>query len=227
MKKIFVTLAALASTALLSSCGTSSSALSGVGQSLLENALTGSSSSSSNAQSGNVGDIVQGLLTGLLQGQGATLSQQTLQGTWKYTGSECAFESDNFLAKAGGALASSKIEAEINEQLAKIGISEGACSFTFNKDNTYKAVIGKRTIEGEYTLDAANNSIKMTYLRGLASMNPRIAMKGGNLYLMFESDKLLSLVKGMSALSNSTSLKTVSALLDKYDGMYVGMRLSK
>lgn len=227
MKKIFVTVAAVAATALFSGCGTSSSALSGVGQSLLENALTGSSASSSNGQSAQVGDIVQGLLTGLLQGKGATLSQQTLQGTWKYTGSECAFESDNFLAKAGGALASNKIESEINEQLAKVGISEGACSFTFNSENTYKAVIGKHTIEGEYTLDAANNSIKMTYLRGLASMNPRIAMKGGNLYLMFESDKLLSVVKGISALSNSSSIKAVSSLLDKYDGMYIGMRLSK
>ena len=34
----------------------------------------------------------------------------SLEGTWKYTGPDCKFESDNFLAQAGGELASKKVE---------------------------------------------------------------------------------------------------------------------
>ena len=67
----------------------------------------------------------------------------------------------------------------------------------------------------------------MTYLGGLATMTPRVAMTNGKLSLLLESDKLLTLVKGVSALSKSTSASAVSSILSNYKGMYIGMKLSK
>ena len=58
-------------------------------------------------------------------------------------------------------------------------------------------------------------------------MTPHIAMKNGKLSLLIESSKMLSLMKGVSALSKSTTASTISTLLSKYNGMYIGMQLSK
>lgn len=67
----------------------------------------------------------------------------------------------------------------------------------------------------------------MTYLAGLGSMTPQVVMKNGKLSLLFESDKLLGIVKKVAAIGNSTTLKAMSALLSNYEGMYIGIQLEK
>ena len=42
-----------------------------------------------------------------------------------------------------------------------------------------------------------------------------------------DSDKLLTLVKTLSAFSSNSTLKTASELLSNYDGLYVGLQMSK
>lgn len=228
MRKFTVSLATLASALLLASCGTtsSSSLLSGVGQTLLQNAVSGGSSSSTSDVVSTGSSLLSNLLSGVL-GSSSSLSQDDIVGTWNYTSADCVFESENLLAKAGGAVAATKIESEINSQLSKVGIKKGSCSFTFNSDNTYSAKIGGKTISGNYTLDSKNKKIKMTYLAGLGSMSPRISKSGNQISLLIESDKLLTVLQGVSAISGSSTISTVSSLLSNYDGLYIGMQLSK
>lgn len=223
MKKYSIALAFLAGALTLSSCGTTGS----LGQSTNNNSTLGSANNGSTtgnilSEASTIGSILGNILSG-----SSKLSQSDLVGTWNYTGSDCVFKSENLLAKAGGAVAANKVKSELNTQLAKFGIKEGACSFTFNNDNTYSAKIGNRTIQGNYTLDTANKTVKMTYLGGLASMTPHVAKTGGKLSLLIESDKVLSLVKGVSALSKSTSMSAINSILSNYDGLYIGMQLSK
>lgn len=229
MKKLSVSLALLLGVVLLSSCGTTGGSVAqGVGQVLMNGELNGSSSSSSSSSgSASSTNSVLGSLLGGLLSSSSTLSQSDLVGTWSYSGSNCVFESENLLAKAGGAIAANKIESELNTQLAKVGIKEGACSFTFNKDNTYTATIGGRTLQGSYTLDTKNKKIKMTYLAGLASMTPRITKQGNKINLLIESSKLLMLMKGASVLAKGTSLSGISSILNNYEGMYIGLQLKK
>lgn len=228
MKKLSVSLALLLGVALLSSCGTTGGSVAqGVGQVLMNGALNGSSNSSSSSSSSSSTSSVLGSLLGGLLSSSSTLSQSDLVGTWSYSSSNCVFESENLLAKAGGAIAANKIESELNTQLAKVGIKEGACSFTFNKDNTYTATIGGRTLQGSYTLDTKNKKIKMTYLAGLASMTPRITKQGNKVNLLIESSKLLTLMKGASVLAKGTSLSGISSILNNYEGMYIGLQLKK
>lgn len=229
MKKLSVSLALLLGVVLLSSCGTTGGSVAqGVDQVLMNGALNGSSSSSSSScsSSSSTNSVLGSLLGGLLSSS-SSLSQSDLVGTWSYSGSNCVFESENLLAKAGGAIAANKIESELNTQLAKVGIKEGACSFTFNKDNTYTATIGGRTLQGSYTLDTKNKKIKMTYLAGLASMTPRITKQGNKVNLLIESSKLLTLMKGASVLAKGTSLSSISSILNNYEGMYIGLQLKK
>lgn len=229
MKKTILSLAAIAGALTLTSCGTSngSSILSNVGSALLQNAVSGSSSgTTSTTNISNTASTLGNLLSDLL-GSSSSISQSDIVGTWNYTGTDCVFESDNLLAKAGGSVAASKIEKQIDSQLSKVGIKSGSCSFTFNKDNTYTATIGSRTISGNYTLDTSNKKIKMTYLAGVGSMTPRITKSGNTVSLLFESDKLLSLLKGASALTGSSSLSSITSLLGNYDGLYIGLKLKK
>ena len=58
-------------------------------------------------------------------------------------------------------------------------------------------------------------------------MTPRIARNGSNISLLMDSDKLLTLVKTLSAFSSNSTLKTASELLSNYDGLYVGLQMSK
>lgn len=179
----------------------------------------GTTSGSTNASNGS--------LLGQLLNNSSTLTQDDLVGTWKYQSPDCVFESENLLAKAGGEVAAQKIESRLTTHLAKVGIKRGYCSFTFNKDNTYSAVIGGRTINGNYTFDAKHKTIKMTYLAGLGSMTPKVVKHGKSISLLYESDKLMKLVSTVSKLSGSATIKTLDALLGNYDGLYVGMKLQK
>lgn len=213
---------------LLTSCGSSSNVLQNVGQALAGGMNQNGKTAVENNQQGSFEtESLLGNLLGNLLGSGTTLTEKSLLGTWNYTSSGCVFESENLLAQAGGAVASKKLEEQLNTHLAKIGVKQGACSFTFNEDKTYTATIGGRTITGNYTLDVKNKTLKMTYLAGLGSMTPQVVMKNGKLSLLFESDKLLGIVKKVAAIGNSTTLKAMSALLSNYEGMYIGIQLEK
>ena len=82
-----------------------------------------------------------------------------MTGTWTYSGSAIEFESDNLLQKAGGAAAASLAENKLNEQLAKVGIKDGQVSFTFNADSTFTSKVGKRTMNGTYSYNAATKQV--------------------------------------------------------------------
>jgi len=222
MKKNFLSTCLLTAVLALAGCsgaGTNS-LLGGLGQ-------TGSAAGAGNAATNGTVEALVGNLLGSLLGKSATLTQADLVGTWQYTGPDCVFESENLLMQAGGAVAATQIETKMAAALGKVGFKAGSCSFTFKADGTYSAVIGGRTLSGKYTLDAANEKLTMTYLAGVATMNPHVVKTGNSLSLLYEADKLLSLVNGLSSLSGSTGAKTLGNLLSQYDGLLVGIQLQK
>ncbi len=229
MKKFFLPLLALMTTVLLTACGTTGNGSMASSNPNMLDALLGGNAGSGTANTENTastGNFLENLLGGLL-GKSAELSQDALIGTWQYNAPDCVFETENFLMKAGGEVAAAKIETQLSTHLAKIGIKKGSCSFTFNKDNTYSAVIGGRTITGNYALDAEKKVLTMTYLAGLGQMTPQVALTGNKMSLLFESDKLLKIVSGITALSSNSAMKSLSSVAGAYDGMYIGMQLQK
>ena len=209
-------MAALLSTLLLSSCGTTSLGTQGTG--LL-----------SGANAGTTGGAVSALgsvLTGLLGGSSAVTASD-LQGTWTYRKADCVFETQNLLLKAGGEMAATKIESQLESQLSKVGITPGACSFTFNSDGTYAATIGQYNLTGNYTLNTKSNTLTMTYLAGIGRISPKVVKTGATISLLFEGDKLLSMVQKVGKLTSNSTVNSLSSLINSYDGMLVGMQLSK
>ena len=209
-------MAALLSTLLLSSCGTTSLGTQGTG--LLSGANAGTT--------GGAASALGSVLTNLLGGSSAVTASD-LQGTWTYRKADCVFETQNLLLKAGGEMAATKIESQLESQLGKVGITPGACSFTFNSDGTYVATIGQYNLTGNYTLNTKSNTLTMTYLAGIGRISPKVVKTGASISLLFEGDKLLSMVQKVGKLTSNSTVNSLSSLINSYDGMLVGMQLSK
>lgn len=133
----------------------------------------------------------------------------SLEGTWKYTGPDCKFESDNFLAQAGGELASKKVEEKMSDVLTKLGFTDG-CTYVFNADTkelTMKTKLG----------------IKFT-----AIVSQQV-LSSNKMSLLFKADKLMSLAQTIGgALGNSNStISAATSLLNQYEGLQLGFELEK
>ncbi|MBS7408688.1 MAG: DUF4923 family protein [Prevotellamassilia sp.] len=212
MKKFFFSTALLLGTMLFAACGTTG---------LMSGTNAGTSTTTTTTTTTS---LINGLLSGLI-GQSASISQDKIVGTWNYSEPDCVFESENFLAKAGGEVAASKVEAKLVDAYSKVGVKKGTCSFTFNSDGTYTAVIGGYSINGNYTVNSADNTVKMTYLAGIKTVQPKVVLSGNTLSILYPSDKLLTMVSSLSALSSQAT--TLKSVIGSYDGMYLGFKLTK
>ena len=215
MNKSFITAVALASSLLLAtSC----------------NVLNSTQSPAANTLSAlnTGGNMLTNLVGNLLNG--GTVSERDLVGTWTYNGVSCVFESQNFLAQAGGVAASSALEAKIDEQLKRYGISKGVTRFTFNADKTFTATLNGRNMSGTYSLDPSAKTLRLQFVGGLLNLQPQVARNGNGIALLFESDKLLGLLGTASSFlgkMGNSNLAMVSSLLGNYQGMRIGLKLSK
>ena len=218
MKKIFsVAIIAIASLA-MNSC-----AIGGAG-STTSTASTGANVASNlltTVLTGDGGSVVGTVLNSLISGSVA--SKSSIQGTWVYSGPKVVFESENILAKLGSAVASNKIESTLGSQLKKIGFTAGKSTLTLNSDNTCVLTLSGKTMNGTYTYK--NNVLTIQGALGLANMNCTCTVNGNELYMLYETDKLLSLATGLAAASSTTS--TISSLLGNYNGMKMGWAMTR
>lgn len=208
-----IILATLLGSASCSAAGTASSATSTATQS-------GQSSGLGNLLGNLIGDVVSNAVP---------LTEEAIQGTWTYDSPECRFDSENALSKAGGAVAASTIETKLAEIYSKIGIKKGACSFTFNEDKTCVITIGKKKINGKWTLNTETRELDIRSNTGLIKLNAKAYYNVKELKLLFDADKILTVVRALSAITGkfSTALGTLSSALDSYDGLQLGMNLTK
>ena len=172
------------------------------------------------------GSILDKLLGNVLESS-KNLSQKSILGTWNFQSTACVFETENLLMKAGGEAAAAKLEEKVNAAMQRVGIQPGRCSYTFNEDGTFTSVMLGRTLKGTYQLDVENKKIRLLYLGGIMQSTAHVVLVNNQLSLLYDSDKLLKVVNTMSALSGSAAARVLGQILNAYDGMMVGMELSK
>ena len=187
--------------------------------------------------SGATSDAVSSIIENVV-GNAVSKLDLSIEGTWKYSAPEVQFKSDNLLAQAGGAAATTKVENSLKKLYDKIGINQ-SFSYTFNEDNTFTHTlkIGSKvkTLTGTYTLDKENNIITLQYAAlgkiGLGKMNAIYANTGTSLALLFDASQLLSFTKkvlsAVSSVSGVASVATVTALIQNYDGILLGYKMTK
>lgn len=184
--------------------------------SLLDNALAGNTSQSTT-------DLLGRVLSYLLYGN--TINQDNIIGTWTYSSPKVIFESENILAKLGSDIASDKIEQTLGEQLSRIGFTKGKTTLTFNKDNTCSFTYGSRTYPGTYKFDASANRLTITDAFGVGNVKCTACKNGNELYLLFDSSKVLSVLNTLS--NSSVGNSTAASVLNNYKGLKLGWAMTK
>lgn len=230
MKRLTLAATLIAATTIISSCTFGGN----------DGPILGSTSTSTQGNTTQSGNIAQNISGALTSGNtlsslissflgGVPITEQTLYGTWTYQHVNVAFESENFLAKAGGALVAGSIENSIDAQLQKYGVRPGAVKFTFNRDHTFTANLSGRNLNGTYTYDPKTRKLQLTAALGLLNQTCTVGTTGRGITLLFPADKILTLFSTIgSFLGNANSnIGTFAALLEKYKGMQIGLEMTK
>lgn len=193
------------------------------------NGLLGGSSASKDAGTETTKSSDTSVLTDILSGVfgSRTFTQKDMVGTWNYESTACAFETENLLKKAGGAVVATQVENEFDKYCTKVGINQTSTSFTFNADSTYSAKLGKVKLSGKYHLDPATKKVTLTYMFGVGKINGFASKSGSDLKLLFDADSMLKLMKILSQFTDNTSIEVLGKMADMYDGMLLGFDLKK
>ncbi len=152
------------------------------------------------------------------------LKAKNLYGTWNYLEPGVAFASESLLAEAGGEVAATACREQLESAYEKVGITAENTSFTFNEDGSFDAKIVGKDIKGTYTFDEDNQAITLKVL--IISLKGHTKRNASGMSLMFESDKILTLLETICKVSGSKALGAVGSLSSNYDGVLVGFDLS-
>lgn len=155
----------------------------------------------------------------------------SLVGTWTYTGSAVKLKSDNALTELAGNAAVTTVTDKIDSYLAKVGIKPGSFQYTFKADSTFTTKVLKKNLSGTYTVAEDKETVTLVYgsQLQLLSMTGEADVTSSTATLVFEADKFLDFIEKAAAVagkSNST-LASISALLQNYDGMMIGFAMKK
>lgn len=174
------------------------------------------------ANSSTVTDIIEGVT-------GITLSKGDIKGTWSYTGSAVKLESSDLLKSAAASVAATQVEKKFDEYLGKLGLKNGAFSFTFKEDNTFTTTVKGKSFNGTYTLSEDGTTLNLKYGKSLGStgITATASINSNTFELLFKADKLLDLIGKLTANSNNATLQTIGTLAGTYEGMKIGLELQK
>lgn len=157
------------------------------------------------------------------------LTQYALAGTWNYTGPGVKFEGEDMAANLGAAALESTLTEKLEKAYALAGIQSGSGTFTFEKaDSTFTAVLGNHNLSGTYDYNAETHVVTLHFAKGklnLGSVEGHAYISGSDLQLVFPVTRLVNLVTQLG--SKISSLATVTALLQKYENVYLGFAFSK
>lgn len=150
---------------------------------------------------------------------------QELLGTWSYDGPGCAFMSENLLAKAGGEMAAVQIEQKLLPYYQQVGLSANNTMISFKEDGTFSAKIGGAPLSGQFTFDEQSQKITLKTL--LFSTSCYTKKELGGISILFEANKLLTILQLASALSGSKDLQTIGEISKNYDGVRIGFDMRR
>jgi hypothetical protein len=167
------------------------------------------------------GTGILGTILGSLLG-GAT-NQQTIQGTWTYYGPKLVFESENILSQLGGQVLSNNLEQKLGTYLEKMGFKAGKSKLTLGSDGNCSLALGSKSLPGTYAYDASTNKMTLNGVFGVGQMTCTVSVQNGQLYMLFDADKLLSIATNLGSKGSSS----IGSLLSSYSGLKLGWAMTK
>lgn len=156
-----------------------------------------------------------------------TTTKKSLVGDWTYAEPAIQFETQSFLDKAGGVVASQTVADNIVPYFNILGFKQGNLSISLREDNTCTYTLGGKTYQGTYDYDDENKKITLkTPLFPLPAAY--ISVAEDQMALTFDSSKILTLIQALGLVSkDQTPVSAVSTLASSYDGMKTGFTFVK
>ena len=149
-----------------------------------------------------------------------------IKGQWTYSAPSVDVSGKNLLSGLGKPIAKGKIKKKLKNAYKKIGLNQVRPQFSFNQDGTCAVQILGMSLNGTYNYNPDLEKITFKW-RGVP-LTARLKRDGKKkLHLTFDADKLLYLISLASKLSDSSSLKALSFLMDHYEDVMVGFELKK
>lgn len=201
---------------------TTSSTPQNTGKEVLGSVLNNVVSNSTSGVSGSTGNLLTNLITAVAGD--VTTTSTTIVGNWSYVKPSVQFETENYLAQAGGASIAEKLETKLASAYKLASIKEGSLVFSFDNQGKVSYSVGSVKRQGTYEFDSATKTIVITTTEGV-KIKSHVTVSGTNMYLTFDGTKFLSLMKTLGSRFNI--LSTVSTLAASYEGMKVGFCFEK
>lgn len=159
---------------------------------------------------------------------GGRLTEWALVGTWNYTGPGVKFEGGDLLSEVGGSALESTVMGYLEKGYTLAGIKPGACSFSFDREKNFSAVVAGQTLSGTYEFDPSTHVVTLHFASGkfnLGTVPGHAYISGSDLQIVFPVTRLVELVTAIG--SKVSALSTVASLLKKYENVYAGFAFSK
>ena len=173
-------------------------------------------------------EVTDGKASELLDKVTGVATELLIVGTWDYTQPAMTFEGGDLLSSVAGEALSAKLSTKLESAYSAVGITPGACSFTFNDDDTFSAVLGKRTLSGTYSYDTETFAITLNFdskLIKLGTMTGYAYINASGLDLVFDCTRLVKMLSTLG--SKLSALSSITALVGNYDKAYIGFGLTK
>lgn len=179
-------------------------------------------------------DFVDGLKSSFTNktSSSSTLEQKNLVGTWTYQGVACKLETDDMLLALTSDAVAPTLEQAADAQLLKLGAKPGVSSVTFNSDGTCVITVNNYDVPATYSVKEGNK-VTMSFLLGQVNATVDVEYNGSSLKALTQADKLLDIIKKLTAKGGSinseatNAIKMLSTLVEGYDGLKLGLKLSK
>lgn len=179
-----------------------------------------------NGGGGGLGDVVGGILGGMTSTD--KFSPEQLVGTWTYAAPAINLEGGNALASIGGSAATSVIEGKLAPYYQRLGLNN--LVLTVNEDLTFNMALKFGTLKGTIEKDEQNNLIfnfQAFQKVDIGRVKTIAVLSTQGLSLTFDVTKLKAVVSKVAEIAKNQTFQSVSKLLDSYENVYAGFRLTK
>ena len=173
-------------------------------------------------------EATDGKASELLDKVTGTATELLIVGTWTYTQPAMTFEGGDLLSNVAGEALAAKLSTKLQTAYNAVGIKQGSCSFTFNDDNTFSAVMGSRTYTGTYSYDTTTFAITLNFdskLLKLGTMTGYAYLSATGLDLVFDCTRLVKMLGTLGA--KVSLLNSVTSLVGNYDKANIGFSFTK
>ena len=224
MKRFFLLIAA---SLIISVCAPASQAqdLKDILSGLSKKSDTGKDSEKSGK---SIGDMLSGLGNALGISSGK-IEIKDLAGEWEYVAPAVTFKSDNFLLKAGGAAAATQVENKLEPYYKAAGIN--SLKITINEDSTFTFRQRITSVSGTLSKNPETGNYVFTFKAlkriKIGEMEGFIVKNGDRMNLTFDVSKLMTMMEKVSKFTKSSSISTMTKLLNQYDGITAGYQLKR